>query len=295
MKKIGFIGLGTMGKPMALNLIKAGYDMYVVDTCIAAVHDAAEAGANVCSTPAEVAYEVDVLITMLPNEKIVDSVLNGEDGFMQNAKSEAIIVDMSTVSPIFTRDMAKKAKLKGIEYVDAPVSGGQAGAQKGTLAIMIGGEESTVKKLLPVFEAMGKKIYHIGDSGAGNTMKLVNNMLLGMNMAAVAEAVSMADKMGLDLNKFSEVVKESSGNSYAFTAKMDSFILSDNFEPGFAVDLQYKDLELAIATAKAENIPVPMASLGQQFYEIARAKGLGNKDISSLVKIWADFGGNSSD
>lgn len=280
---IGFVGLGAMGKPMALNLVKNGVDLYVFDIQTAAVEELVAAGAKSCATVDEMAGKVDVLITMLPNAKIVEITLGS---FFKNAKEGQIIIDMSTVATSSTLDFSKRAAAKGIDYVDAPVSGGFKGAEQGTLTIMVGGKEDIVKKVMYLLEIMGEKIYHVGDIGAGNSMKLVNNLLLGCNMVAIAEALSLGMKSGLDLETMYEIIKVSSGASYALNAKVPNFIQERNFKPGFAIDLQFKDLELAVETAKSQNVPMPLTNISQQVFEMARAQGMGGEDISAVVKVW---------
>ena len=289
--KIGFIGIGAMGKPMAANLLKAGHELYVFDVVAAAVAEMAAQGAKECRSPKELAQAVDVVITMLPNSKIVETTLIGENGLLAGGRPGQVIVDMSSVAAGSTRQMAKVAGEKGIGYVDAPVSGGVVGATAGTLTIMAGGEPEAFKVVEPVLQCMGKKIHHVGGVGAGDAMKVVNNLLLGANMAAVAEALVLGVKSGLDPQVMLKIIKGSSGNSYALEAKTANFILKNQFAAGFAVDLQYKDLELATETAKNLGMPLPMGNLAQQIFEMARAKGFGREDISAVVKIWEELAG----
>lgn len=283
MLNIGFVGLGAMGKPMALNLVKSGHKLMVFDVVAAAVQELVAAGATEAQNVGEIAEKADILVTMLPNANIVELTLNN---FFPKAKKGQIIVDMSTVATNSTLKMAKKAEELGIDYVDAPVSGGFTGAEKGTLTIMIGGKEEIVNKVMPLFEIMGSKLYHVGGVGAGNSMKLVNNLLLGCNMAAISEALALGVKSGLNVEKMYEIIKVSSGASYALDAKVPAFIMERNFKPGFAIDLQYKDLELAIETGKSQNVPMPLTTLSQQVFEMARAQGLGREDISAVIKVW---------
>lgn len=284
--KVGFIGLGAMGKPMAKNLLQAGFGLTVYDVNQDAVTQLKEAGANEAALPKDVALASDVVITMLPNFQIVSSVMEGPDGVLAGANEGMILIDMSSVSPTQTRQMVPKASEKGIAYLDAPVSGGVAGAEKGALTIMVGGPVPVVEKVMPVFQAMGKKIYHVGSVGSGDAMKIVNNLLLGINMAALAEALVLGAKAGLDPQMMRDIIGTSSGNSYVLEAKMPNFILKGNFEPGFAIDLQYKDLELAGQTGKDLGVPMYLGNLAQQIFEQARASGLGKKDISAVVEMW---------
>lgn len=289
--RIGFIGLGAMGKPMAINLVKAGYSVAVFDVSTAAVAELATLGAETCASPMELGERSEVVITMLPNAKIVEAVLTGKEGVLSAVGSLKVIIDMSSVGPDSSRAMSKIAKEQGVSYVDAPVSGGVAGAQAGTLTIMVGGDAETVAKIQPVLEIMGQKVYHVGDVGSGDAVKLVNNLLLGVNMAAVAEALVLGAKSGLKPEVMVEIIKGSSGRSYALEAKAPNFILKDNFAAGFAIDLQYKDLELAVETAKAAGVPIPLTTMAQQVFEMARAKGLGRQDISAVIKVWEELVG----
>lgn len=289
--RIGFIGIGAMGKPMALNLLKAGHELFVYDVVAAAVAELVNQGAKSCQSPKELAQNVDVVITMLPNSKIVESTITGEKGLLAGARPGQVLIDMSSVSAGSTKQMAKLAREKGVGYVDAPVSGGVVGATAGTLTIMVGGEADDVQKVQPVLQVMGKNINHVGGVGAGDSIKVVNNLLLGINMAAVAEALVLGVKSGLSPQVMLDIIKGSSGRSYALEAKGPSFILKNNFAPGFAIDLQYKDLELAAETAKSLGTPLPLGTMAQQIFEMARAKGLGREDISAVIKVWEELVG----
>lgn len=287
--KVGFIGIGVMGKPMARNIIVAGYSLFVNDVNETAVQELVNEGAKRVQSPRELAQEVDVVITMLPNGAIVEQVLLGEKGIFAGAKPGFAIIDMSSVAPTFTRKMAKLAFEQQINYIDAPVSGGVKGATEGTLTIMVGGEKDLVERYQPLLEVLGKKIYHVGKVGAGDAVKIVNNLLLGVNMAAAAEAFVLGKKLGLDPKVLLEIISVSSGNSYALEAKMPNFVFKGQFEAGFAIDLQYKDLELAIQTAKEAKVPMILTNVAQQVFEQARAAGLGREDISAVIKPLEDL------
>lgn len=288
--KIAFIGVGAMGKRMALNILKAGYDLTVADLNKEAVKELVEAGAKEADTNREAAEGKDIIFTSLPNAAIVEAVVLGKDGVLEGAKEGAIYVDLSSITPKAIRNIANKAKEKGVQVLDAPVSGGTAGAEKGTLTFMVGGEEEAYKKVLPVLECMGSKIYHVGDVGAGDAVKMVNNLLLGANMVAVAEALALGVKAGLKPDILYDIISQSSGSSYALTAKYNNFISKGNFEPGFTIDLQYKDLQLAVETAKDLNMPLMVGNQAQQLFEVARAKGLGGKDISAVIRLYEELG-----
>lgn len=289
--KIGFVGLGAMGFPMAMNLLKAGYELSVFDINQEAVVSIAAQGAISCQSPKDVAVRSDVIITMLPNGKIIDSTLTGENGLLAGGSKGQIIIDMSSVSAATTRQMAAYAADMGISYMDAPVSGGVVGATAGTLTIMVGGDIEVLEKTRPILDVLGKKIHHVGGVGSGDAMKVVNNLLLGISMAATAEALVLGVKAGLSPAVMLDIIKGSTGRNYAIEAKTENFILKNNFAAGFAVDLQYKDLELALETAKGLGAPLPMGAMAQQIFEMAKAKGLGRQDISAVIKVWEDLVG----
>lgn len=289
--KIGFVGLGAMGKPMACNLLKAGYEVYAFDVVEAAVREMEGKGARGCATAGELAGKADAIICSLPNAKIVESVMCSEGGVFENCKAGTIIIDMSSVAPNSTKAMAKKAAEKGIGYIDAPVSGGVSGAAAGTLTIMVGADDAAFEKVKPVLDVLGKNIYHVGEVGGGDAIKMVNNLLLGCNMAALSEALTLGVKCGLSVETMKEVISVSSGRSYALDAKLEKFIMADQFTGGFAVDLQYKDLGLALEASRDERVPLPMTAAAVQVYEMARAKGQGREDMSSVVKVWEDLTG----
>ncbi|MDL2226090.1 NAD(P)-dependent oxidoreductase [Deltaproteobacteria bacterium OttesenSCG-928-M10] len=289
--KAGFIGLGAMGRPMAKRLVAAGVELTVFDVVPEAVAELVALGAKAGSSAGEVAASADVVFSSLPNSAILKAVMLGEGGVSSGIKSGSLVVDLSSVEPQVSRQLAEAFKVKGCASLDAPVSGGVAGAEAGTLTIMVGGAAEDLARAKPLLDHLGKKIMHVGDNGSGQAIKLVNNLLLGANMAAVAEALTLGKKLGLEANTMLDVISQSSGASYALTAKAEKFIFKGEFNPGFAVDLQYKDLELAISTAKSLAQPLPMANQAQQLYEVARAKGQGREDISSVVKIHEELAG----
>ena len=291
MLRIGFIGLGAMGRPMATNLLAAGFKVAVNDVVPAAVAEMTAKGASEAATPKELAATSDVVITMLPNTAIVEAVVCGENGLLAGSRAGMAIIDMSSVTPQHTRKMAAVAAKYGVEYMDAPVSGGVVGATAGSLTVMVGAETVTLEKCRPILEVLGKKIYHVGPVGAGDAVKLVNNLLLGINMAAVAEAMTLGVKAGIDPKVLYDVISVSTGRSYALEAKVPNFVLKGNFEAGFAVDLQYKDLEMATQTGKELGVPLMLANVAEQVFETARAKGLGRKDISVVVTMQEDLAG----
>lgn len=289
--KIGFIGLGVMGKRMAKRIFEAGYKIKVFDVMEPVLNEFKKLGVETGESPGDVAVDADVVFMSLPNSRIVTNVVLGEDGILPKARHGTIIVDLSSITPKAIRDIYKKTSSKGVEVLDAPVSGGSAGAEAGTLTIMVGGKKEVFEKVEPILKVIGKTIYHVGEIGAGDTIKLVNNLLLGANMVAVAEALALGVKAGLDPQVMFEVITNSSGNSYALKAKYPNFISKGNFEPGFMIDLQYKDLELAVETAKDLGIPLIMGNIAQQMFDIAKAEGLGQKDISSVINLYEKWSG----
>lgn len=289
--KVGFIGLGAMGLPMAKNLQKAGFDLMVTDLDVKAVKELTDMGAKAVANAAEIAAFANVICSSLPNSAILHAITLGLGGTYENLKAGALHIDFSSVEPAMAKSLSDKYKKKGATFIDAPVSGGVSGAEAGTLTIMLGGDASDIEKARPILEKIGKKISHVGDVGSGQAMKLVNNLLLGANMAAVAESLVLGKKLGLEAQTMLEIISQSSGRSYALESKAPNFIFKRNFAPGFAIDLQYKDLELAVSTAKSLATPLPMGNLTQQLFEIARAKGLGREDISAVIKFFEEMAG----
>ncbi|MCD8351772.1 MAG: NAD(P)-dependent oxidoreductase [Planctomycetaceae bacterium] len=288
---IGFIGLGAMGAKMCANLIKKGYQVTVYDVVPAAVDGMKALGASAAASPAAMAAEADVVFTSLPNSAIVEDTMLGANGILAGAKPGLFVIDLSSITPRVIQKLAKIAAEKGVDLIDAPVSGGTAGAEKGTLTIMVGASEALFAKAKPYLECIGTKIDHIGDVGAGDTVKLVNNLLFGCNMAALAEAMVLGVKAGLAPHTLFDIISKSSGSSYALTAKYENFFSKGNFQPGFMVDLEYKDLQLAIDTAKDVGMPLLFGNMAQQVYEAARAKGYGKEDMSAIIKLAEEFAG----
>lgn len=286
---VGFIGLGAMGKNMAKNLHKAGLKLVVTDPYAPAVKELTDLGARAAADAGAVAAAVDVVCSSLPNSAILKDVVLGENGVLKNIKAGGLHIDFSSVEPAVARDLAAKYKEQGCGFVDAPVSGGMSGAEAGTLTIMVGASTVDFAKAKPIMEHIGNNINRMGDVGSGQSMKLINNLLLGANMVAVAEALTLGVTLGLSPQVMYDIISRSSGSSYALEHKVKNFIMAGNFTPGFAVDLQYKDLELAVSTAKSMSVPLPMGTLAQQFFEIAKAKGWGREDISAVVKFFEEL------
>jgi 3-hydroxyisobutyrate dehydrogenase len=273
---------------MAKRLRAVGFELSVFDVIEDAVKEMTNLGALSKCSPAEVAAASDIVCFSLPNSVILRNVVTGEGGILSGLKPGALLIDFSSVEPHVSRQLAEAVRNRGGAMIDAPVSGGVAGAESGALTIMVGGSAEDLERARPILNQLGKKISHVGGSGAGQAIKLVNNLLLGTNMAACAEALTLGRKLGLTPETMLEIISQSSGASYALTAKAEKFIFKGDFAPGFAVDLQYKDLELAISTAKGLTMPLFMANQAQQLFELARAKGQGREDISSVIKLYEE-------
>lgn len=290
MEKIGFIGLGSMGNPIASNLAKAGYELYVFDVSKDAVDKIKTVYPSVtqCVTIAKLAGHSDIIFSSLPNDAIVNSTMLGANGIITHCSENTIVIDLSSVAPNTSRNIYEEAKKCGVRYMDIPVSGGVAGAAAGTLSLMAGGDRDTFDRILPILKIIGKNIRYIGTSGTGDAMKLVNNMLLGCNMAALAEALNLGIHLGLDLSTMKQIISISSGRSYASEAKLEKFIMEDCYDDGFAVSLQHKDIGLALEAAKSTKVPLMMAGMAEQIYALAMSKGYSRKDISVLARMWMD-------
>ncbi|UZE96594.1 3-hydroxyisobutyrate dehydrogenase [Alkalimarinus alittae] len=292
MKKVGFIGLGHMGAPMALNLLKAGYDLKVFDLNPTALKALADAGAATTASAMDAANDVDVLITMLPSSPHVKQLYIGEGALLQNISGQPLIIDCSTIAPDAAKEVAAAARRRGLDMLDAPVSGGVAGAEAGTLTFIVGGEASALKKGTPLFNVMGKNVFHAGDNGAGQVAKICNNMLLGIQMISTAEALQLGVNNGLDPAVLSGIMNKSSGNNWAlevynpYPGVMDNVPASREYEGGFLVDLMSKDLGLATEAMLSSKSSTPMGSLAKSLYALHASKGNGDLDFSSIQKLF---------
>jgi len=280
MEKIGFIGLGIMGKPMALNLIKAGYAVSVLASSKEA-QTLKDAGATIHESPKTMAEASDVIITMLPDSPQVEDIVLGTNGVIEGIGAGKLYVDMSTIAPSTSKDIYQKMKDKGVEALDAPVSGGQVGAETASLSIMVGGNASAFERALPIFQAMGKNIVLIGKPGAGQTTKACNQVIVGMTIQAVAEAFNMAKEAGVDLEKMREVLL----GGFAQSRILDLHgkrIIDENFKPGFKIKLHKKDLDIALKTG--ESLGVSMEGTAQVASQMTKAivQGKGELDHSAL-------------
>lgn len=280
--KVGFVGLGIMGRPMARNLLKAGFDVTVYNRTRARTEEAASMGARVADTPKQAATGADVVITMVTSTPDVRELILGPNGVAEGTRPGAVVADMSTISPKATQEMAAELARRGVFMLDAPVSGGEKGAIEGTLSIMVGGDPEAFQKALPVFQAMGKKIVHVGHSGMGQTVKLCNQIAGGLNLLAMAEALIFGAKMGVDLEKMIEAVGAGAASNWAIV-NLAPRVLKRDFQPGFMVKLQQKDLRLALEAAGESDTPLPGTALAAQLFRAVEAEGNGDLGTQALV------------
>jgi 2-hydroxy-3-oxopropionate reductase len=281
---VGFIGLGIMGKPMARNLMRAGYSLVVHNRSRAAVDELSKEGAQPAASPQEVAARSEVLITMLPDSPDVELVYVGEQGVLAGAKPGMLLIDMSSISPIVARKLAADAQKAGMDMLDAPVSGGEAGAIGATLSIMIGGTASAVERAMPIFQALGKNIVHVGDAGAGQVTKAVNQMVVGTTIAIVSEALVLAAKAGVDPAKVRQALLGGFAQSKILEAHGQK-MLDRNFKPGFRIRLHEKDMKIALATGSEYGVPLMVTSQVLQMMTAMKSMGNGDLDHSGLVKF----------
>ncbi|WP_437272095.1 2-hydroxy-3-oxopropionate reductase [Staphylococcus succinus] len=283
--KIGFIGLGIMGKPMALHIIKSGYETYIFDLNTDSVNELALLGGNACSSNSEVAINSDVIITMLPTSKNVAQVLFSEDGVANNSAPGTIVIDMSSVSTEDSREFTAKLKQFNIRFMDAPVSGGEPMALEGRLSIMVGGEEEDFEKVLPLFQSMGENIVHFGKNGTGSAAKLANQIIVSINLAGLSEACVYASKSGIDLNKLFEAIRGGLAGSAIMDAKMPS-IIERNFEPGGKIETNFKDLGNIQHSANALGIPLPVTNIVKEIFSSEVANGNSKRDHSYIIDFF---------
>jgi 3-hydroxyisobutyrate dehydrogenase-like beta-hydroxyacid dehydrogenase len=281
---VGFIGLGNMGRPMALNLAKHGFPLVVHDIDLTKVESLRARGAKVAESPEAVAAATDRTISMVETTAQAEAVLIGERGIIRTAKAGHIVISMSTIDPLVARRLADALAARGVAMLDAPVSGGTERAGSGELSVIAGGAPETFEACRDLFKAMGSKIFHVGGLGQGLAMKLVNNMLVQVNMVAVAEALVLGVKAGLDPRTIYEVVRVSTGTSSAFE-RGAARMLARDFSPAGTVDISFKDQELETAFAKQLGAPLLLANVSQQVYQMARAAGLGKQDGTAIVQV----------
>jgi 2-hydroxy-3-oxopropionate reductase len=287
---VGFIGLGIMGRPMAKNLLKAGFPVVVHSRSQAPVQDVVSAGATAAGSPREVAARADVLITMLPNSPDVELVALGKDGVIEGAKSGLLFADMSTISPIVSQKVGEAMKARGVRMLDAPVSGGERGAIEGTLSIMVGGEQADFNAALPVLQAMGKTITHLGPLGAGGFTKLANQIIVAGNLTALGEALTLARKAGLDRALTLKALGGGLAGSRALEQKTPNY-LAGEYKPGFKIDLHFKDLGLIMEASRALGVPLPATAVVQELFNALRVRGKGGLDHSGVITLLEELAG----
>jgi 2-hydroxy-3-oxopropionate reductase len=281
---IGFIGLGVMGAPMARNLLAAGHDVVAWNRSPAPLGALVEAGARAGEGPAAVAAEADILVTILSDDKAVLAVLGGPEGAIAAAPAGALVIEMSTVSPALVRELAGEATARGVDFLDAPVSGGDLGAQQGTLSIMVGGEAAAVERARPVFEVLGSRVTHVGAAGAGQIAKACNQVLVAVIFGGLAEALVLGSKLGADPAAILDAVGGGMAANRIMEVRRDNF-LDHDFAPGFKVDLHHKDLEIALGAGGEVDAPLPLTAEVQQMFRQLRAAGHGDEDDSALLRV----------
>lgn len=283
--KLGFVGLGIMGRPMSKNLVKAGHELYVFDFNKDALADLASIGATVCESAADVASKVDTIITMVPNSPHVRAVCLGENGIADTAKEGTLVIDMSSIDPVESKAIGAELAKKGIELMDCPVSGGEPKAIDGTLSVMCGGAKATFDKFYEVLMCMAGSVVYVGDLGSGNIAKLANQMVVAINISAVAEALTMAKKAGADPELVYQAIRGGLAGSTVMDAKAP-MMLEHNFKPGFRIDLHIKDLTNALNASHAINAAVPLTAQVMEFMQQLKAYDNGSDDHSALLKYY---------
>lgn len=290
MTTVGFIGLGIMGSPMAAHLVNAGHEVIGFDVVPESLTALTEAGGKAASNVAEAVAGAEVVITMLPNHPHVESVVLGDDGVLQNAKDGILLVDMSTIRPESSLAIAEAAKAKGIRVLDAPVSGGEAGAKNAALSIMVGGDAADFEAAKPLFDVLGKTVVHVGPHGAGQVVKAANQLVVGGTYALVAEAIVLLEASGVDAKTGLDVLAGGLAASRILDLKRESMV-ARQFQPGFRIDLHHKDMGIALAAARQADVSLPVTGLIAQLVAAARAMGHGSLDHSALLKVTEQLSG----
>ncbi len=292
MSRIAFIGLGHMGGPMALNLLKAGHELVVFDLVPAAIKTLVDAGARKADSSEQSVGDADVVISMLPASKHVEGLYLGDSGLLKHIPPSSLVLECSTIAPESARKVADAARQRGIRMIDAPVSGGTGGAVAGTLTFIVGGDAGDLDAARPYLEKMGKNIFHAGEAGAGQVAKICNNMLLGVLMAGTSEALALGVANGLDPKVLSDIIAKSSGRNWAtelynpWPGVMDNAPAAKGYAGGFGVDLMLKDLGLAAESALNARASVPLGELARNLYSMHSAQGNGALDFSSIVNLF---------
>ncbi len=292
-QRIGFIGVGVMGRPMTLNLLKAGYPVTVFARSPEKIQDVIAAGARLAKSSAEVGQQSEIVITMLPNTPDVEAVVLGPGGVLEGMPSGGVIIDMSTIAPAGSQRITETCRAQGVDFLDAPVSGGTVGAKNGTLTIMAGGDKAAFERVRPVLEAMGnpENIIHVGPSGAGEIVKLVNNVMAANIAAACAEALVLGVKAGADLATMVRIISASTGANMQLSNVFPARVFNGSFELGFATNLMTKDVGLALELARDLDVPMPVSECVIDLFENARGLGFGEIDYTSIIKVLEDQAG----
>ncbi|MFZ0429487.1 MAG: 2-hydroxy-3-oxopropionate reductase [Acidobacteriota bacterium] len=288
MEKIGFIGLGIMGKPMALNLIKAGYSLTVYDVRPEPVQEVVAAGAKEAKSSKDVAARSDVVITMLPNSPDVRAAVLGNDGVLEGARAGLILVDMSSIAPLVAQEIAAEVQKKGVDMLDAPVSGGEPKAKDGTLSIMVGGKHEVFERVESILKCMGASAVLVGGIGSGNTTKLANQIIVALNIAAMSEAMVLATRAGVDPEKVYLAIRGGLAGSSVLDAKVP-LALDGNFKPGFRIALHIKDLANALDTAHELGVPVPLSSGVMEIMQALKTDGKAGDDHGGIIQFYEDL------
>ncbi|HIY18626.1 MAG TPA: 2-hydroxy-3-oxopropionate reductase [Candidatus Blautia avistercoris] len=288
--RIGFIGLGIMGKPMVKNLLKAGHEVIAYDILKENVAKAVEMGAAGAKSSRDVAEQCSLIITMLPNSPHVKAVIMGKDGVLEGAKEGTILIDMSSIAPLASKEICRECKKKKVKMIDAPVSGGEPKAIDGTMSIMVGGDREVYEEVYDVLMAMGGSAVYCGETGAGNTTKLANQVIVALNIAAVSEAFMLSTKAGVDPGQVFEAIRGGLAGSTVMNAKVP-MITAGDYQPGFKIDLHIKDLNNALETAHQVGAPLPLTSVVMEMMQNLRADGYGQKDHSAVAKFYEKLTG----
>lgn len=288
-KNIGFIGTGTMGKPMALNLLKAGYSLVAYDINPKPLEELKEKGAAIAPSGKEVASQSEIIITMLPKSEHVKEAILGVNGVLEGVNSGSAVIDMSTIDPSVSKAIAQVLSSKGVNMLDAPVTGGDMGAQAGTLTIMVGGNEDIYSQCMDVFKAMGKNIFYCGPNGNGEIVKIVNNFFGAVHAISTAEALSLGVKAGVDFKVLYDVISVGTGVTNFMKNHCAVKAFKGNFEPGFMTEFMHKDLGLAMNLGKETGVPLLMGGLTYQMFSHLTALGLGKRDFSIIIKVFEDL------
>ena len=289
-ERVGFIGLGIMGRPMAGHLVKAGYAVTVWNRTAAKAADLVKAGARQGASPKEVAAQSDLTIIMVADTPDVRQVILDANGVLEGVRRGSVVVDMSTISPVATREIAGRLAERGVEMLDAPVSGGEKGAIDAALSIMVGGKPEVFERVLPVFQRMGKNIVHIGGHGAGQVTKACNQLVLSLTILGVAEAIHLARKAGVDPSRVRSALLGGFAQSRVLELHGQR-MLEENYAPGFRTRLYHKDMGIVTETGRALGMPLLGGGLAAQLYQIAMNEGFGEMDYSVLAKVIGEFAG----